>query len=390
MIPSLPLDQPNLLAAPPLVRLLQAERPVTRVRTPVGDEAWLVTRYADVKQLLNDPHLGRSHPDPEHAPRVSDSILFGGPMEPYDTEHTQHAQMRALLTPFFSAKRMQTLRPRVEALADELLDAMSNMAPPVDLHETLSFPLPVLVICELLGVPTVDRNQFRAWSRDMADLHDQARARAAMAQLVGYMAELVVRKRADPADDVISGLCSAFGGQLSNEHISFLAAMLLFAGHETTATRIDAGTLMLLTNPSAHQALLKDPGLIPNVVEEILRYSDSGSGGVPRYARSDIEIDGVTIRAGELVLLNLGAANHDPREFPNPDEFDVDRQPNPHMTFGHGPRFCIGAPLARIELQAVFARLVPRFPTLRLVRPLEELHARDVLTGGLEELWVTW
>src|SRR5215469_9096154 len=123
VIPSLPFDQPNLLAAPPLVRLLQADQPVTRVRTPVGDEAWLVTRYADVKQLLNDPRLGRSHPDPEHAPRVSDSILFGGPMEPYETEHAQHAQLRALLTPFFSAKRMQALRPRVEELADELLDA---------------------------------------------------------------------------------------------------------------------------------------------------------------------------------------------------------------------------------------------------------------------------
>lgn len=390
MLPSLPFDQPNLLAAPPVLRQLRVESPIARVRTPVGDAAWLVTRYADVKQLLNDPRLGRSHPRPEHAPRLSNSILFGGPMEAYDTEQVDHARMRALLTPFFSAKRMQALRPRVEALADQLLDAMAGMSPPVDLHEALSFPLPVLVICELLGVPTADRNQFRAWSTDMADLHDQGKARAAMGQLVGYMGELVVRKRAQPADDVLSGLCAAYAGQLSNEHIAFLGAMLLFAGHETTVVRIDTGTLMLLTNPSAQQTLLKNPDLIPEAVEEILRYSDTGTGGVPRYARADIQIDGATIRAGELVILDLGAANRDPDEFANPDNFDVSRQPNPHMTFGHGPRFCIGAPLARIELQAVFARLIPRFPTLRLVQPVEELRSRDVLTGGLEALWVTW
>lgn len=390
MLPSLPFDQPNLLAAPPVLRQLRVESPIARVRTPVGDAAWLVTRYADVKQLLNDPRLGRSHPRPEHAPRMSNSILFGGPMEAYDTEQVDHARMRALLTPFFSAKRMQALRPRVEALADQLLDAMAGMSPPVDLHEVLSFPLPVLVICELLGVPTADRNQFRAWSTDMADLHDQGKARAAMGQLVGYMGELVVRKRAQPADDVLSGLCAAYAGQLSNEHIAFLGAMLLFAGHETTVVRIDTGTLMLLTNPSAQQTLLKNPDLIPEAVEEILRYSDTGTGGVPRYARADIQIDGATIHAGELVILDLGAANRDPDEFANPDNFDVSRRPNPHMTFGHGPRFCIGAPLARIELQAVFARLIPRFPTLRLVQPVEELRSRDVLTGGLEALWVTW
>ena len=132
--PALPFDQPHLLATPPLLRHLQAQAPITRVRTPVGDQAWLVTRYAEVKQLLNDPRLGRSHPDPQHAPRFSDSILFGGPLEPFETEHEQHAQLRALLTPFFSAKRMEALRPRVEALADQLLDTMASMPSPVDLH----------------------------------------------------------------------------------------------------------------------------------------------------------------------------------------------------------------------------------------------------------------
>lgn len=389
-LPSLPFDQPNLLATPPVLRHLQAEAPITRVRTAAGDQAWLVTRYAEVKQLLNDPRLGRSHADPEHAPRISNSILFGGPMEPFETEHEQHAQLRALLTPFFSARRMEALRPRVEALADGLLDAMASSSPPLDLHEALSFPLPVLVICELLGVPADDRDQFRAWSTDMADLHDQLRARTAMDKLVAYMGELVARKRSEPADDVLSGLCSAAGGQLADQHIAFLGAMLLFAGHETTVTRIDAGTIMLLNQAQAHRALLDNPSLIVSAVEEILRASDGGVGGLTRYARADIDIGGTSIRAGEAVLLNLGAANHDPRAFCAPDDFELARQPNPHLTFGHGPRFCIGAPLARIELQTVFARLIPRFPTMRLLRPVEELHARDLLTGGLDHLWVTW
>jgi len=390
-LPALPFEQPTPLTVAPLLCALQAERPITRVRTPAGDEAWLVTRYAEVKALLGDSRLGRSHPDPEHAPRISDSILFGGPMEPYETEQTDHAQMRALLTPFFSAKRMQAMRPRVEGLVDQLLDALAAQTPPVDLHEALSFPLPVLVICELLGVPYEDREQFRAWSTGMADLHDRDRANAALYRLIAYMGELVARKRAHPEDDVLSGLCAAEGGALPDAHIAFLGAMLLFAGHETTVVRIDVGTLLLLTNPDQRQTLVRRPELVTNTVEEILRASDTGSGGLPRYAHTDIAIGDVTIHTGEAVLLSLGAANHDERAFADPDCFDGDRQPNPHLTFGYGPRFCLGAPLARIELQAVFARLVPRFPTLRLAVPIERLRVRsDLLTGGLVELPVAW
>jgi len=167
--------------------------------------------------------------------------------------------------------------------------------------------------------------------------------------------------------------------------------MLLFAGHETTVVRIDMGTLLLLTNPDQRQALIRDPELLTSAVEEILRLSDTGAGGLPRYAHEPIEIGGVTIQPGEAVLLSAGAANHDELVFAEPDRFVVDRHPNPHFTFGYGPRFCIGAPLARIELQAVFARLIPRFPTLRLAVPLEHLRIRrDLLTGGLFELPVTW
>lgn len=390
-LPALPFEQPDALAVPPLLHRLQAERPITRVRTPTGDEAWYVARYSELKQLLGDSRLGRSHPDPEHAPRISDSVLFGGPAENYETEDADHARMRALLTPYFSARRMEALRPRVEALVDELLEALAAVTPPVDLHEALSFPLPVLVICELLGVPYEDRAQFRAWSQGMADLHDRQRADAALGSLIGYMGDLVTRKRAHPGDDVISGLCAAEDGTIADDHVAFLAAVLLFAGHETTVVRIDLGTLLLLANPDQRVALLHDRSLLTSAVEEILRASTTGGGGLPRYPRADIEIGGVTLGAGEAVLLDLGAANHDERAFDDPGRFDVARQPNSHLTFGYGPRFCIGAPLARIELQAVFGRLVSRFPIMRLAVPIEQLRIRaDLLTGGLAELPVTW
>jgi cytochrome P450 len=390
-LPTLPFEQPSITAIPPLLRTLQDRQPITRVRTPAGDPAWLVTRYDEVKQLLADPRLGRSHPDPEHAPRISDAILFSGPMGDYDTEDADHAQMRALLTPHFSAKRMRALRPRVETLTTELLDALTARPRPVDLHQALSVPLPVLVICELLGVPAADRAQFRAWSQAIADLHDRQQASTALAHLTAYMHELVAHKRHHPGEDVISGLCAAAGGRLADQHVASLAAMLLFAGHETTVVRIDMGVVLLLTHLDQHQALLHDPAQTGSAVEEVLRCSMTGGGGLPRYARADLEVAGVTIRTGEAVLLDPGAANHDPRAFDHPDRFDVTRQPNPHLTFAHGGWFCIGAPLARMELQAVFTHLVPRLPTLRLAVPVEDLRVRsDLLTGGLTELPVTW
>src|SRR5215469_15453272 len=187
MLPSMPFVQPDLLTMSPEVRALQAECPISRVRTLTGDEAWMVTRYAELKQLYAERRLGRSHPDPAHAARISDSILFGGPSDNYETEQADDARLRSLLTPFFSARRMEELRPRVEALAEGLLDAVATSGPPADLHAALSVPLPVLVICELLGVPYEDRDRFRAWTQGMADMHDRQRAGAALDSLFGYM-----------------------------------------------------------------------------------------------------------------------------------------------------------------------------------------------------------
>jgi pentalenolactone synthase len=381
---------------------MEAAESVQRVTTPAGDQAWRVTGYDLVKVLLLDPRLGRSHPEPERAARYADSAIFGGPMggSP-ETERTEHAQMRALLTPAFSARRMALLRPRVQELVEGLLDALARQTPPVDFHEAVSFPLPALVICELLGVPYADRADFRRWSDDSADMTDPERSRAGLARMHEYMRELVQRKRQQPVEDVISDLIAAqryAPDRFTDDHIVVLAAGLLFAGHETTVAAIDKGVLSLLANPSAREALQRDPTLIPKAVEEILRLPTplpndptAPVGGLPRYANAEIEIDGVRIQAGDLVLLDLQSGNVDERIFPAPEDFEMARATSAHLTFGHGPHYCIGAPLARIELQTLFGTLIQRFPTLRLAVPVADLRQRShLLTGGLAELPMTW
>ncbi|MET8760769.1 cytochrome P450 [Lentzea sp. NPDC004782] len=385
----LPFEQHRPLQMAPRLRELQAQGTIHRIRTAVGDEAWLVTDYGRVRELLADDRLGRAHPDPQNAARTGESALFGGPLGDFTTEQADHARMRALLQPHFSPKHMRGLRPRIEALTTQLLDDLEKADRPADLHTAVAVPLPILVICELLGVPYDDRDQFRAWTEAAANITDRAISEQGLGNLFGYGMRLVEAKRREPADDVISRLCATDG--VSTEEAAMLSMALLFAGHETTVVQIGLGALLLLANPDQWNALRDNPGLTPGAVEEILRAPGKGGGGIPRYARTDLDVDGIGIRAGDLVLLDNGAANHDPAVFAEPDRVDVTRSAPAHLTFGHGARYCIGAPLARVELQAVFSQLVPRFPTMRLAVPAEDLTLRqEVLTGGLVALPVTW
>jgi pentalenolactone synthase len=391
-LPRMPFPRPSVLDIAPLSRTLQATAPITPVRTPAGDVAWLVTGYAEVKALLADARLGRSHPDPERAARFSASAILGGPSGNSATETADHAVMRRLLTPAFSARRMRALQAHVTELVEMLLDQLVGQGSPADLHEALSFPLPVQVICELLGVPYSDRDQFRIWSASASNVSDRKAATDGLKQLVDYMHQLITHKRAHPGQDVISDLIAAQADfRFGDEGIAGLAAALLFAGHETTVARIDYGTLLLLTHSDQYEALRRNPDLVQGAVEEILRMAAPGGHGLPRYAKDDIEMAGVTIRAGDAVVLNGVIANRDAATFPDPDRFDITRAPNPHLSFGHGPRFCIGASLARVELHAVFTALPRRLPGVQLAVPLAELRLRtDTLIGGLTALPVQW
>jgi pentalenolactone synthase len=295
--------------------------------------------------------------------------------------------MRSLVQPHFSPKRMRALRPRVEELTTALLNDLAEKEPPADLHQALALPLPIQVICELLGVPYADRDQFRGWSEAAGDTRDRARAEHGLHELFGYGQQLVASKRKQPGDDFISRLCA---DGIADDEVAMLSMGLLFAGHETTVVAIDMGVLCLVANPG-QQTLINDPGRISAMIEEILRAPSSSGGGLCRYARADLQIGQVTVRAGELVLLATRAANHDPAVFADPDIFDIARQGPAHLAFGHGAHYCLGAPLARIELEAVFSQLPARFPRLRLGVPVGQLRQRrDTLTGGLNELPVEW
>jgi cytochrome P450 len=391
--PQLPFPRPDVLSVGPLYAQLRATAPLCAVRTPAGDPAWLVTSHALTRELLADPRLGRSHPQPERAARISGSAVLGGPMGDAATEAEGHARMRKLLAPAFAARRMHRLRAHVADLVTDALDGMAAHGSPADLHELVSLPIPVLVICELLGVPYADRGRFRALSEGAGGLTDREASQRALHDLIDYIKELLPGKRSAPGEDVLSDLVAADPEGGNADATAGLAAMLLFAGHETTVTRIDVGAVLLLTHPEQFRALAADPTRVPATVEEILRLAAPGGsgGGLPRYAHADIAVGDVTIRAGDAVVLSPAAANRDPAAFPDPEAFDPDRAAGGHLAFGHGPRYCIGAALARVELQAVFAALPARFPTLELAVPVEELEVRaDLLTGGLRALPVRW
>jgi len=388
MTVQLPFDQAHPLDVAPLLRQLQRDGVVHQVRTAVGDQAWLVTGHEEVRRLLADDRLGRSHPDPDRAARLGQSVLFGGPMGNFDTEQADNARLRSLLQPHFSPRRMRALRPRVDELTTGLLHDLAARGSPADLHQALALPLPIQVICELLGVPYADRDQFRAWSEAVGDSRDRGRSEQGLGELVIYGQRLVARKRNQPGDDFISRLCA---DGLGDDEIAMLSMALLFAGHETTVAAIGLGALCLLANPGQQQALTSDPARITAAVEEILRAPGRSGGGIPRYARTDLQVGEVTVHAGDLVLLDTRAANHDPAVFPSPDRFDIAREGPAHLSFGHGAHYCLGAPLARIELKAVFSQLLARFPAMRLAVPLEQLRMRSgSITGGLAELPVEW
>ncbi|GLY65514.1 cytochrome P450 [Amycolatopsis taiwanensis] len=397
--PQLPFERPNVLEIAPLYRVLRREGPVARVTTPAGDPAWLVTTFAEAREIFADRRFGRSHPAPEQASQVSRAAIQAGPMGDYDNEEREHSRMRKLLVPAFSAKRMRRLADHIEELAGRCFDDMQaardrSPGEPVNLHELLSFPLPVLVICELLGVPYADRDHFRQLSDRIGMLDGGADAQQAMMDFKKYMAGLAEDKRKNPGPDVVSDLVRAQTEDptFDNDKLTQLAAGLLFAGHETTSNRIDVGVLFLLAEQDRRDAFVADPdNLVEPTVEEILRIAAPGGMGLLRYAHDDVEIGGVTIARGDAVIISNGAANRDDSVFADPDEFNPGRKPNTHLAFGHGAHFCIGASLARTELRTVFPALFRRFPGLRLAVDVDALEIRsNRLAGGLDNVPVLW
>ncbi|MET7479247.1 cytochrome P450 [Streptomyces sp. NPDC005648] len=389
-----PFEQPPGLRQCPMYAHLREQDPVAEVRMPSGDHAYLVTRYEDVRTVLSDTRFSRAATLEDGAPRLAaapqkfKSLLNMDPPE--------HTRVRKLVSREFTARRVAALRPRIQEHTDALLDAMAAQEPPVDLVPTLAFQLPVTVICELLGVPFEDREEFAAWSRVFLATTSVSKEEMLNSQiaLAGYLARLVAAKRENPGDDLLSALVSIHDedeDRLQEEELIFLGISLLVAGHETTVNQIANSVVALLTHPEHLERLRREPELVPAAVEELLRLHPPGNEGLLRITLEDVELSGVTIPKGSAILPGMAAANRDPRQYEHPEELDFDRPVNPHFAFSHGTHYCIGSGLARAELQIALASLIQRFPTLRLAIDEDKLHRPEgMLVHGIDSLPVAW
>ncbi|WP_117212719.1 cytochrome P450 [Allorhizocola rhizosphaerae] len=388
-----PFSEPDRLNLDPAYSRLQDE-PMVKIKLPYGEEAWLATRYTDVRTVLGDLRFSRAmaatRDEPRSVPQqMSDGILAMDPPE--------HTRLRSLVARAFTTRRVEQLRPRVREIADELLDDMQKAGPPADLVELFATPLPIRVICEMLGVPHTDQDKFHTWTEAVVSTTSLTPETILQYRdsLYAYMADLIEQRRQAPTEDLISTLIRARDedqSRLTEDEMVRLAMGLLAAGHETTVTQIPNFVYVLLTHPDKMAELVSDPSLIPAAVEELMRYVPLGATvGFARYATEDMELGGVHVKAGEPVLGAIGAANRDPRAFARPDELDFKREANQHMGFGHGVHHCIGAPLARMELQVALGVLLSRLPGLRLAVPEEDLKwKRGLIVRGLKEMPVTW
>ncbi|HZE41489.1 MAG TPA: cytochrome P450 [Stackebrandtia sp.] len=387
---SCPFDPPEQYAR------LRAERPVAKVTTPVGGTAYVITRHADVRRLLADSRLSNRRDAPgfplfaplpaSQARRFSPSLVG---MDPPD-----HTTVRRWVVNEFTVKRMQALRPRIQQIVDECVDGMLDGPRPVDLVEALSLPVPSLVICELLGVPYEDHEYFQERTAKLVNFNTPVEERReGLNEVWDYLDGLVRRAEDDPKDDLIGRLIvkNRAAGVYDHDKITDLARILLVAGHETTANMISLGVLALLENPGQLEALRREPALVSDAVEELLRFFSIADGVTARAVLEDLEVDGVTIRAGEGVYLSGAAANHDPEVFAEPGSLDVRRGAKHHVAFGYGIHQCLGQNLARMELEIVYRTLFDRIPGLTLATAYADVKFKaDAAIHGLYELPVTW
>ncbi|GAA5200837.1 cytochrome P450 [Rugosimonospora acidiphila] len=385
-----PFDPPRQITR------LRDARPVSPMIFPDGHEGWFVSGYEAVRQLMADArfssrldlgviHVPYEMPDmpvsTEPSPQVPGMFIA---MDPPD-----HTRLRRRLTGTFTVKRMRQLEDHIIEIVARQLDEMARLTPPIDLVKEFALPVPSLVICELLGVPYEDRKDFQANSaRFLVKSPTLEEKIAAYTALSTYLSGLVADKRATPGEDILSDL--ARQDDLSIEELTGIAFLLLLAGHETTANLLSLGTFALLEHPEQLAELRANPDLMPDAVEELMRYL-SVVDILYRYASEDIDLGGETIGKGSTVVVSMLAANHDPQRFENPDTLDVHRKARGHLSFGHGVHQCLGQQLARIEMRAGFEGLLRRFPTLKLAIPAGEVRLRtDMNIYGVHELPVTW
>jgi cytochrome P450 len=374
-----PLPGSSYLGPDPEYARLRITQPVVRMNLDDDRQVWMVTRYEDVREALADPRLSR-------ADAVKDVRPFRGmsqapPETIISVDPPQHTRLRTLMTKVFTVPRMEQMRPRIRELVDELLTELTAKQPPADLVAGFTMPLPLTAISEVLGVSSGDRDKFYTWARQFGAMGSPPeQIQEGAARLGEYFFGLVMAKRAEPADDLLSELAAARddGDCLSDQELIAFGYTLLGAGFNSPASHIANSVLALIQHyPDEWRWLCQDPGRVPDAVEELLRGVNvfgTDTTGFPRVAIEDLQIAGTTIRAGEIVLFGLTSANHDEGTFADPDRLSLSRTDNRHLAFGHGIHRCLGAQLARIELQEALSGLIRHLPDLRLAVPESELR----------------
>jgi cytochrome P450 len=396
--PTLPPTLPHDRGASPLdppgdYARWREEGPIRRVALPHGPVHWLVTRYEDIRAVLAHPAVS-SDITREGFPNVRAGAAHSIPGFFILMDDPDHGLLRRMLTRTFMLKNIERLRPRLEEITGRLLDELAERPQPADLVADFALPFPSLVICELFGVPYADREVFQQNSKVLVDLTSTLdEVNAARDAIMDYLLGLLEEKDRDPGDDLFSELAvkRVRTGELTPEQAAGIGTLLLVAGHETTANMIGLSTVALLREPAQLQRLLAEPESVPAAVDELLRYLTIVHNGLRRIAVEDVEIGGVTVRAGEGLVVPLQSANRDPAVFDLPDELDLGRAARNHLAFGYGIHQCLGQPLVRAELQIALPALFRRLPGLRVAVPYEEIaFRRQTGVYGVTELPVTW
>ncbi|MEJ3653063.1 cytochrome P450 [Actinomycetes bacterium KLBMP 9759] len=385
---SYPFRWPSPIDPPAWFVDLHEREPVGRVRLPSGDTAFLVSRHGDGLRVYTDPVFSRAAAHVPGAPRYAEAVVSDGSLLSFDPP--EHTRLRRAVSGVFTARRIAALRTGIERVVDRLLDDAVAGGRSTDLVAALCEPLPIQLICQVLGVPHQDRVRFDAWAQVVL----AARAAtgderlAASRELKAYLGELLAAKRTHPADDVLTDL--AVGDLTEREAVTF-AQLLLVAGYGTTLNQLAITFFVLLRSPELFAAVHRDRATIPIAVEEIMRLHACANGTFVRVATADVEIAGVLVPAGSGVVVNAAAANRDPAVHPRPNELDLGRPATNHFTFGQGPHYCLGAPLARAEMQIALGRVLERLPTLRLtVEPADVPWRQGQVAWGPESLPVAW
>lgn len=393
--PAYPFGEPVATDLHPRYAEVRAEQALTRVDMQYGGEAWLATRHADIKVVLADPRFSRAATVGKDVPRVRKAFEEQNIVSMDDPEH---GRLRKLVAKAFTVRRVELIRPRAQQIADELLDRLIASGKSGDLASQYAWMLPITVICEMLAVPLEDHYKFRGWIDTWLTIGNEHTLEemneARFEKLPEYMGSLIAKRRAEPGDDLLSALVAARDEEdrLSEEELITMSIALLATGHHTTANQLANHLYILLSQREQWERLVAEPELLPTAIEELLRVTPlSPYSENTRIAVEDIEVGGQLVKAGEAVMIFPAVGNRDPRVFEAPEELDLTRKHNPHIAFGHGIHHCLGAPLARLELQVALGTLLRRLPSLELAVPADEVPWKsDHVVRGVAALPVRW